>query len=254
MLRLRQICLVASELEPTVADLEDAFGIAACHHDPAVETFGLVNALLPVGSNFLEVVAPFRDGTAAGRYLDRRGGDGGYIVILQCDDVGERLARCQRLGVRIVNHMRYGTYEGLQLHPRDTGGCMLETSWSAGDDSPDGPWHPAGDAWANAVRTDRVTAIAAAELQSDDPAALAARWGHILAIDPVDDGAGAALLPLENAVLRFVAARDGRGEGLGGVDLAVADRAAVIDAAQARGCPVDGDTVTVCGTRFTLIG
>ena len=66
MLRLRQICLVASELEKPVDDLKAVFGLATCHHDPAVEKYGLTNALLPVGTNFLEVVAPFRDGTAAG--------------------------------------------------------------------------------------------------------------------------------------------------------------------------------------------
>ena len=77
MLRLRQICLVASELDAPVEDLKAVFGIETCHHDPAVEKYGLTNALLPVGSNFLEVVAPFRNETAAGRYIDRRGGDGG---------------------------------------------------------------------------------------------------------------------------------------------------------------------------------
>ncbi len=253
MLRLRQICLVASELEPAVADLEAVFGIATCFHDPGVEKFGLVNALLPIGNNFLEVVAPFRDGTAAGRYIERRGGDGGYIVILQCDDIPERLARCEKLGVRIVNHMDYGTYEGLQLHPRDTGGSMLETSWSAGNGAPDGPWHPAGKTWQEAVKTDRVSAMTAAELQSDDPDALAARWGEILDVTPQPITDGVTLLPLENAVLRFVLARDGRGEGLGEVDIHVSDRDAVLAAAKARNCPTDGDVVTVCGTRFRLI-
>ena len=253
MLRLRQICLVAGELDPVVADLEAVFGIATCHHDPAVEKYGLVNALLPVGNNFLEVVAPFREETAAGRYLDRRGGAGGYMVILQCDDIAARQARCETLGVRVINHMQYGTYDGLQLHPRDTGGAILETSCSAGNGAPDGPWHPVGKNWRDAVRTNRVTAIAAADLQSDDPAALAARWGDILAIDPVCDGGGTTILPLENAVLRFVAATDGRGEGLGSLDIRVADRAAVMATAEKRGCPVSSDTVTVCGTRFRMI-
>lgn len=58
MLRLRQLCLVAGDLDPAVADLEAVFSIATCYHDPAVEKFGLVNALLPVGNNFLEVAPP----------------------------------------------------------------------------------------------------------------------------------------------------------------------------------------------------
>jgi hypothetical protein len=96
MLRLRQICLVAHELAPTVDILQDVLGLATCHHDPAVGKYGLENALLPVGTNFLEVVAPTTDGTAGGRYLERRGGDGGYMVILQCDNVEERRAAWDR--------------------------------------------------------------------------------------------------------------------------------------------------------------
>ena len=80
MLRLRQICLIARELDPAIAELEAVLGITTCHRDPAVKKFGLVNALLPIGNNFLEVVAPFRENTAAGRYLERRDGEGGYVL------------------------------------------------------------------------------------------------------------------------------------------------------------------------------
>ena len=253
MLRLRQICLIARELDPAIADLEAVLGITTCHRDPAVKKFGLVNALLPIGNNFLEVVAPFRENTAAGRYLERRDGEGGYMAITQCDEVANRHALCEALGVRVINHMRYDNYEGLQLHPRDTGGAILETSCSSGNGAPDGPWHPAGTAWQNSVRTDRITGITAAELQSDDPPGLAARWGNILAVKPVTDSWGTPLLPLENAILRFVPATDGRGEGLAGVDITVADRFALTTAAKKRGCDVDGDTILICGTRFKMV-
>lgn len=254
MLRLRQICLVARELESAVADLKAVFGITTCHRDPTVEKFGLVNALLPVGNNFLEVVAPFRKNTAAERYLDRRKGDGGYMVILQCDDIGDRQARFAALGVRVVNHMQYETYEGLQLHPRDTGGAILETSCNAGNGAPNGPWHPAGPNWQDAVRTDWVTAITAAELQSENPSELAARWGEILAIQPLTDGKGSTLLPLENAVLRFVPAMDERGEGLSGLDISVANKLTLTATAKKYGYSTEGNIITICGTRFKLIG
>src|SRR5690242_21938661 len=96
-LRLRQICLVARALEPAIADLADIFGLAVCYRDGNVARYGLVNALLPIGSAFLEVVAPTREGTAAGRYLDRRRGDGGYMVIIDCDDSERRRARMAEL-------------------------------------------------------------------------------------------------------------------------------------------------------------
>ena len=57
---------------------------------------------------------------------------------------------------------------------------------------------------------------------------------------------------LRPGLRRFVEARDGRGPGLGGLDLAVADRAAVLGAARERGCYVSDEQVDVCGTRFYL--
>lgn len=251
MLRLRQICLIAGKLATAVEDLCGVLGLETCHHDPAVGAYGLENALLPVGTNFLEVVAPIEEGTAGGRYLERRGGDGGYMVILQCDNVEERRARMGELGVRIANELNYSDFTGIQLHPRDTGGALLENDTMQGSQAADGPWHPAGGSWQDAVRTERVTAMVAAELQSPDPAALAANWGRILG-RPVTDS-GVLEIALDNAKLRFVEVADGRGEGLGGVDLQVADKAAILAAAETRGLAVAGDCVNICGTRFRLL-
>ena len=84
-IHLRQICLVARDLESTIDNLESILGLHRCFVDEEVGKWGLVNTLLPIGRNFLEVVAPIEDNTSAGRYLDRRGGDGGYMVICQAD-------------------------------------------------------------------------------------------------------------------------------------------------------------------------
>ncbi|HWI29381.1 MAG TPA: VOC family protein [Stellaceae bacterium] len=252
-LRLRQICLVAAELEAPLADLTEILGLAVCHRDGNVARYGLVNALLPVGGAFLEIVAPTRPGTAAGRYLERRGGDGGYMVILDCDDLERRGGHLERLGVRVANAICHDGYQGLQLHPRDTGGAMLELNRTAGGEALDGPYHPAGPSWRSARRSERTTDLVAAELQSGDPEALARRWSTILE-RPVSRGPeGSAEIALDLGRLRFVAARDGRGERLGGLDLAVADRKAILAAARRRTAPVAGESLLLCGTRFRLI-
>ena len=70
-LRLRQICLAAPRLEPVVDDLRAIFDLQVCHRDPGLAAYGLENALLPVGSDFIEVVAPIQADTAAGRFIER---------------------------------------------------------------------------------------------------------------------------------------------------------------------------------------
>jgi hypothetical protein len=250
---MRQICLVARDLDAVQADLAAVFGLEVCYRDPGVGHFGLHNFLMPVGNNFLEVVAPTREDTAAGRYLERRGGDGGYMVITQVDDVDAARARVTGMGIRLVNDGGRGEDRGIQLHPRDVPGAIVELRQNSGADDPAGPWSPAGPDWQRAKRTGTVTAMAAAEIQADDPPALAAHWGAVLdrPVAPAPDGMPS--IALDDATLRFVPIRDARGEGLGGLDLATPDPARVLQAAQSRGCPVDGNTVMVCGIRFRLV-
>ena len=251
MLRLRQIALVAGTLAPIVDELRDVFGLEVAYRDPSVESFGLENAVFPVGQQFLEVVSPIREGTAGGRYLERRGGDGGYMVILQCDDHARRKGRVEELGIRKAFAHDEPEYKLMQLHPRDTGGSFLEVDMQIGGEDMSAAWQPAGREWQRAVRTDVVRAIAAAEIQSPDPEALAKRWSEILEV-PVKREGAYPFLSLDNAVVRFVVAADGRGEGLGGLDIIVADRPRLLATAERRGRRVSADLVQICGMRFHL--
>jgi len=65
-----------------------------------VGQFGLTNAVFAVGDTFVEVVAPARPDTTAGRYLERRGGDGRYMAIFQVPDLAAARRRLASLGVR----------------------------------------------------------------------------------------------------------------------------------------------------------
>ena len=255
-LRLRQIALVAEQLAPVEQTLIAVLGVAVCYRDPAVATFGLENALFPVGNQFLEVVAPTRPGTAGGRYLERRGGDGGYMVICQTDDHPPRRQRVADLGVRTVFDRDLADYSLMQLHPKDTGGSFLEidAQLGAGGLDPDGPWHPAGPDWKNGQRLDRVSGISAAEIQADDPEAVAERWSQIVEIPLTRTALGEPELLLDNAALRFVPCSDGRPEGLGGIDISCMDPDAVMRAAdRAQGALPQGG-VTVIGGKQILIG
>ncbi|MPY94991.1 MAG: hypothetical protein GEV08_18610 [Acidimicrobiia bacterium] len=253
-LRLRQIALVASDIEEVVGDLTAVLGIEVAFVDPGVKVFGLENRLLPIGNQLLEVVAPIQEGTTGGRYLERRGGDGGYMIITQTDDHAPRRARVEALGVRIAHSFEDGGLRNMQLHPKDTGGSFFEIDMVTipGGEAPDGPWPPAGRDWASHRRTEVVSAIAAAELQCDDPLDVARRWGAIAEL-PVEAGGAGASIRLENATLRFVPITDGRPEGLGGIDVTVVDRDRALAAAEERGLAVSGDRLDIAGMRVKLV-
>ena len=253
-IHLRQICLVARHLAPVQADLEAVFSLKPAYHDDAVAKWGLENVLMPVGSQFLEVVAPTQPDTAAGRYLDRRGGDGGYMVICQVptrDEQAAARARAAERGVRVAFEAERGAWNIMQLHPRDLGAAFFEIDWDEQADMT-GNWMPAGGTgWRDAVSTEVVNAIASVELQGPDPMTLAGLWGHIAASPVVMDGA-TPTVSLANATLRFVPDTDGRGPGLGGLALRTTDAGRLAAQADARGCRGPDGTMTVCGTRFTI--
>ena len=253
-LRIRQIAGVAEKLQPVEDDLKEILGVEVCYRDPGVGYFGLENALFPIGDQLLEVVAPIQENTAGGRYIERRGGDSGYMVITQCDDHPPRRAHVDELGIRIVLDNQSSEFINLQLHPRDTGGTFFEIDQQLGEGalSEDGPWHPAGPDWQRAKQLGRVKGIAAAEIQCDDPASVSQRWAEIAQL-PLDTSDGISQICFENAVVRFVACTDGRPEGLGGIDIETTNKAAILEAAAARGKVSGEDQVYLCGMRMNLV-
>jgi len=175
-------------------------------------------------------------------------------VITQCDDHAPRRKRVEELRVRIVNQFDTHEFKNMQMHPKDTGGSFFEIDQQLGEGAldADGPWEPAGGAiWKKAKRTDRVARIAAAEIQCDDPNAVAARWGEIAQLRVA--AGKSPTIELDNATLRFVPCSDGRPEGLGGLDLATNDRAAILATAKALGVRTNGNQVQSCGMRFNLL-
>jgi hypothetical protein len=251
MLNLRQIALVARHDLVAAQEFIDVLGLAIAFHDPGIKNLGLHNTLMPIGTQLLEIVSPITEGTTAERYLLRRKGAGGYMIITQTDDHPPRRARVDDLGIRIVGQFDEKGFTNMQLHPADTGGSFLEIDQQAGGEDPMGPWSPAGKDWQQAIRTDLVSAITAAEMQCDDPEKVATRWSEIIEIDRSDVD-GVPTIPLDNATLRFVPIADGRPEGLAGIDLACTAPDAVRENAARRKVPVTDDHVVLVGMRCYL--
>lgn len=198
-------------------------GLKIAFRDPGMAEFGLSNVVMPCGDQFVEIVSPTEDGTTAGRLLKKRFGDGGYMILLQTDDLDWVRVRADELDMRIVFEAERQDDDGpgivgLHIHPADVGGTLL--SIDACEDPAEWPW--AGADWRKAVDMSVVDAIVGVELQAMDPDDVAQRWSALLD-RPVEDG----LLKLDDADLRFVRSNDGRGDGLRAVDFRARDRSQV---------------------------
>src|SRR6266550_4022805 len=176
--RLRQAVLVARELERAAGELQAALGLPEPFRDPGVGMFGLANTVFAVGDSFLEIVAPKQPDTAAGRYLDRHGGDGGYMVLFDLEDLEGARVRAERLGVRVVWRIDLPDIAGTHLHPADMRGAIVSLDGS----NPYGTWRWGGPEWTGRVGEGAPGRLAAVTIAVDDPAAVAARWGEVLGV------------------------------------------------------------------------
>jgi hypothetical protein len=246
-MRLRQVALAATDLAATVEALTDVLDIEVGFKDPGVGVFGLDNAVMPVGETHLEVVSPVRDDATAKRWIEKRGGDSGYMVILQCDDyahLAAEAARARQAGAQVVWE---GEHEGgrtVHFHPRALGAILSFDAMPAWDD-----WVWGGPDWRSHVRTRTVSGICGVELESPDPERLAAHWGRVVGVAPKPDAAGRPRIELRRGGrLVFVPGEDG--EGLAGVELTLADPARFERRAAARGVLGADGAATIAGTRF----
>jgi hypothetical protein len=209
-LRLRQACLVARDLDAVAGELCTTLGTRVAFRDPAVELFGLRNAVVTMGDQFVEVVSPLRQDTTAARFLERRGGDSGYMLLFETDDLARDRRRLERLAVRVVWEIELDDMRSVHLHPRDLGGAIV----SLDQPRPPGAWRWAGPAWRDLGRAGQ--GLAHATIEANDPARMARRWAETLGLaSPVERDARHEVA-LQGGVIRFVRAGR-RGEGLCGV-------------------------------------
>ena len=214
MVRLRQAVLAARDLDAVAGALRDELGLGEPYADPGVARFGLRNAVFALDDTFLEVVSPVQPDTAGGRMLDRRGGDCGYMLMFQVDDLDAARARTRELGVREVLEISLEDISEVHLHPADMRGAIVSLSAPR----PAGAWRWGGPDWAERSAPLR---LGGATVAVADPDAVAARWGTILGAPPSTAGvrfagdeaergpievvlSGAVRDPLEAGGIRFL--------------------------------------------------
>lgn len=236
--RLRQVAVVAADCDQVARELREAFGWDAPFSDPGVGQFGLTNAVFATGDTFVEVVAPVRSGTTAGRYLERRGGDSGYMAIFQLPDLAAARRRVTDAGVRVVWTADLPDIAGTHLHPKDIPGAIVSLDWA----DPPQSWRWAGPDWTGRAPS-RLTGgrLTGLTIEVSDPAAAAARWAQVLGLTVSRGGGDAEVIRLEEAGqdLRFRPVSSGRGEGITQVRLS----------AGPAGCRA-GQTADIAGVSF----
>ncbi len=288
VLRLRQICLLARDLEWTSSVLSAAFDAPVVFRDSRMAAGGyLTNTHIRLGDSFLETVCPsdlaWERSTTQTRLLGRSG-DCGYMAIVQVSDVAvaSRAMAVQGSGVGIVSGnwikcpgspgsgfagiesepyvlgeplpKEPGTVSGVhvQFHPRDFGTLgEIQENWPGHGDFPGnkGTYFPAGNTWQNDVD---------ARPHGGVTTGFAAVEIAPRSDDPEEVcerwmcglGAGSSIDPAEPATLRLAG-----GQTMRFVEPRVEGRAGVVgvDLWAAPGGDKKFESIDVCGVKWTLV-
>jgi len=171
--RLRQAVIAARDLDAVAEQLRSRLGLAEPYSDPSVERFGLRNAVFALRDTFLEVVSPIRPDAPAARLLERRGGDTGYMLMFQVDDLDAARRRVRELGVREVFDVSLDGMAEVHLHPADMRGAIVSLSRP----QPPEEWRWGGPGWRARSAPFRLTGATVTVTQ---PVAVADRWQSVL--------------------------------------------------------------------------
>jgi hypothetical protein len=250
-MRLRQIAFIANKIAPVADQLGQVFGLKVGFRDPGVEVFGLNNVVMPVGGEFLEVLEPFRDDASGARYLARRGGDAGYMVILQDADALGHRARLEAAGVRVIAKSPDRRYQYTHFHPGDCAGVLTSIDSVVGDAGwrdATSDWPPAGPDW-RSFESEQSLGIASVTIQSRDPVAAAERWSMLLA-EPAKRAGPVMEIALDPGLIRFVEPVDSDGTGVVGLDIVVRDPEAAFAAARKLGLSTADGAIRICGVAI----
>ena len=170
--------MVSALRDPIVNNLCKLFECQVAFNDPGVGHFGLENAVIPIGTDFLEVVSPKENNTTAGRYLKKRNGDGGYMVIIQVNDFMKAKKHVKKNAIDIVWESDHQEAKAIHLHPKQMGGAIVSLDWM----NPKESWKWAGPNWKEFVSKKRVKRIVGVEIQSKDHQTIKNKWQSVLNI------------------------------------------------------------------------
>ena len=165
--------IAARDLDVVAGQLRSKLGLGEPYADPGVERFGLRNAVFALGDTFLEVVSPIRPDAPAARLLERRGGDTGYMLMFQVDDLEAARARVRAAEVREVLDVSLDGMAEVHLHPADMRGAIVSLSRP----EPAQAWRWGGPGWEERSAPYRLTG---ATITVSLPVTVGATWQTVL--------------------------------------------------------------------------
>lgn len=240
-LRIRQLVFDSRETSD-IQVLRMVLGLGEGFVDPGVEVFGLTNGVFALGDQFLETVVPVRDNTAAGRFLERSSGQGGYMAIFQTDDLEAVRARADAQKIRRVWNIDLPEISASHLHPGDIGAAIV----SIDEARPADAWLWGGPDWSAQSVPGGICGL---DVTAIDPHAMSATWGTVLGEPAKAIGHDVFEISTSDGPIRFL---PGSRDHLSAYTLRHSHPDACLKRAQEQGLSHDGEAFSYAGVRIQL--
>jgi methylmalonyl-CoA/ethylmalonyl-CoA epimerase len=131
-MRLDHVAVAVEDAAAARRVFSDLLGLPVVHEE-TVEDQGVRVVSLTMGESKLELTEPLGPDTPIGRFLRKRG-QGLHHIALTVDDLEGTLRRLETEGVELIDREPRIGAEGKRiafLHPRSTGGVLVELSQDA---------------------------------------------------------------------------------------------------------------------------
>lgn len=135
--RVAHIGIAVRNLDEALRLYHEALGLPL-HGRESVESDGVNVAFLPAGDTELELLDATDPESPVARFIEKRG-EGIHHIALEVDDVAETLKILRDRGYRLIDEeprIGAGGVRVAFVHPRSTGGVLIELCEKGGDGRP----------------------------------------------------------------------------------------------------------------------
>ncbi|MDQ3987062.1 MAG: methylmalonyl-CoA epimerase [Actinomycetota bacterium] len=125
--KIEHVALAVSDMEEALAHYREMWGLEPDHRE-RVEDQGVEEAMLPLGSSYLQLIAPTGPDTTVARFLERQG-EGLHHIAYEVDDIEQTLEELKANGARLIDEQprRGGRGHTVAfIHPKGNRGLLVE--------------------------------------------------------------------------------------------------------------------------------
>lgn len=125
--KIDHVGIAVRDLKEALKFYEEVLGIKATGQEEVPEQ-KVVTAFLPLGDSELELLESTDPAGPIARYIEKRG-EGIQHIALRVDNIEEALEKMRAAGIRLLDEVPRRGAGGARiafLHPKDTGGVLLE--------------------------------------------------------------------------------------------------------------------------------